>query len=381
MTDKAETGLSGFFTRYFALLQKEFRQMMRDKSNLAIGILLPIILILLFGYGISFDVENAKVAVVVEDSSGPARDLAQSLGGSKYLVPVRVKDYPAAVEMMEQSEALGILRIPVNFGQQYAARDSTVQLILNGVDAQTAKTIQGYVMSAVANWGAKEAARRGGITVGGGISVVQRIWFNPNAISTWYLVPGIIVLIMTLIGTFLASMLIAREWERGTFESLFVTPVRPFEIALAKVAPYLVIGIIDIAICLFAARFLFKVPIRGSLVLIVLVSILYLLVSLLMGLLVSGVTRNQFLASQMALLVSFMPAVMFSGFVFDLRNMPGWIQPICEIFPATHFMKVAKLLFLAGNDASVVSQGVLILLGYTILFLILTTWTLRKRVE
>lgn len=169
-------------------------------------------------------------------------------------------------------------------------------------------------------------------------------------------------------------MLIAREWERGTFESLFVTPVRPFEIALAKVAPYLVIGIIDIAICLFAARFLFKVPIRGSLVLIVLVSILYLLVSLLMGLLVSGVTRNQFLASQMALLVSFMPAVMFSGFVFDLRNMPGWIQPICEIFPATHFMKVAKLLFLAGNDASVVSEGVLILLGYTILFLILTTW-------
>ena len=161
MTDKAETGLSGFFTRYFALLQKEFRQMMRDKSNLAIGILLPIILILLFGYGISFDVENAKVAVVVEDSSGPARDLAQSLGGSKYLVPVRVKDYPAAVEMMEQSEALGILRIPVNFGQQYAAGDSTVQLILNGVDAQTAKTIQGYVMSAVANWGAKEAARRG----------------------------------------------------------------------------------------------------------------------------------------------------------------------------------------------------------------------------
>lgn len=100
-----------------------------------------------------------------------------------------MKDYPAAVEMMEQSEALGILRIPVNFGQQYAAGDSTVQLILNGVDAQTAKTIQGYVMSAVANWGAKEAARRGGITVGGGISVVQRIWFNPNAISTWYLVP------------------------------------------------------------------------------------------------------------------------------------------------------------------------------------------------
>lgn len=141
MTDQAETGLAGFFTRYFALLQKEFRQMMRDKSNLAIGILLPIILILLFGYGISFDVENAKVAVVVEDSSAAARDIAQSLGGSKYLVPVRVKDYPAAVEMMEQSEALGILRIPVNFGQQYAAGNSTVQLILNGVDAQTAKTI------------------------------------------------------------------------------------------------------------------------------------------------------------------------------------------------------------------------------------------------
>ena len=161
--------------------------MIRDKSNLAIGILLPIILILLFGYGISFDVENAKVAVVVEDSSAAARDIAQSLGGSKYLVPVRVKDYPAAVEMMEQSEALGILRIPVNFGQQYAAGNSTVQLILNGVDAQTAKTIQGYVLSAVSNWGAKEAARRGGITVGGGISVRAADLVQPE--RDQYLVP------------------------------------------------------------------------------------------------------------------------------------------------------------------------------------------------
>lgn len=368
----------GFFRRLLALTHKEMLELLRDQSSLLMGIVLPLILILIIGYGLSLDVKNVPTAVVLEDSSPTARQFVSFTQGSEYFRPVFLHSMAEAEQKMRTHEVTAVLRVPQDFTRRLATRDATVQLILCGTESTTAMSAQGYVESSVLAWAAEQ-----GLTsrAKGQVAVTSRIWFNDANTSTWFYLPGILMLVLTISGVFLTAVVMAREWERGTFESLFVTPVRPFEIALAKVAPYLVIGIIDIAICLFAARFLFKVPIRGSLVLIVLVSILYLLVSLLMGLLVSGVTRNQFLASQMALLVSFMPAVMFSGFVFDLRNMPGWIQPICEIFPATHFMKVAKLLFLAGNDASVVSEGVLILLGYTILFLILTTWTLRKRVE
>ena len=178
---------------------------------------------------------------------------------------------------------------------------------------------------------------------------------------------------------FLASLLIAREWERGTFEALFVSPVRPVEIVLAKACPYLVIGLIDIALVLLSARYVFHVPIRGSVPVLFAVSLEFLIVSVLMGLLISAVTRSQFLASQFALLTSFMPAVIFSGCIFDLRNMPLWIQPICNALPATHFMRVAKTLFLVGNEWQIVAQGAVILLAYGVAFVWLAVRRLPKR--
>jgi ABC-2 type transport system permease protein len=205
------------------------------------------------------------------------------------------------------------------------------------------------------------------------------MWFNEASSSTWYLVPGLVALVLTLIGAFLTSLLIAREWERGTLESLFVTPVRPLELVLAKLAPYLVIGIIDLVMCLFAARFLFEVPIRGSLGAIVLVSLLYLIVSLSLGLFISGVTRNQFQASQLALLASFMPAMMLSGFIFDLRNMPVAVQVVSQILPATHFMGLIKTLFLAGDNWPMVVREGSILALYGIVLIAASRRTLRKR--
>lgn len=371
--------MSGFLRRLRALLRKEMRQMLRDRSNLAVGLLLPVALILLFGYGLSFDVKDAPVAVVMEDSAPVARAVLAGLQGSTYIAPVRVRNMADAERMMRAGEVDAIVRVPVDFSRRLAADDASVQLLLNGSSSTTASTLEGYIGGAIASWGLKQADRAGTVAPAAGVQVVQRTWFNEAGISTWYLVPGLVVLILSLIGAFLTSMLIAREWERGTLEALFVTPVRPLELVLAKLVPYLIVGAIDLALCLLAARILFEVPMRGSLTIIVAASMLYLLVSLLLGLFISGRTRNQFQASQMALLISFMPALMLSGFIFDLRNVPLLIQIVGYLLPATHFMGLIKTLFLAGNHWPTILQSVGILSGYAVLLTVLTSRTLRKR--
>lgn len=371
-----------FVRRFIALLRKEVRQMLRDKSNLAVGLLLPIALILLFGYGLSFDVKNAPVAVVLEDSSPTAREAVSGFQGSTYLSPVRVTHMMDAERLLRAGEVDGIVRVPMDFSRRLAAGGARIQLVLNGVNSTTAQTVEGYVKSAIATWAQRQADRAGNkLSASGRVEVVQRMWFNETGNSTWYLVPGLIVLVLTLIGAFLTSLLIAREWERGTLESLFVTPVRPLELLLAKLAPYLVVGAIDLVLCLLAARFLFVVPMRGSLTILFLASMLYLVVSLMLGLFISGKTRNQFQASQVAMLTSFMPAMMLSGFVFDLRNVPLVIQGVGHLLPATHFMSLIKTLFLAGDHWPTILRSVAILTLYAVVLVFATYRTLRKTLE
>ncbi len=371
-----------FMRRFIALLRKEVRQMLRDKSNLAVGLLLPIALILLFGYGLSFDVKNAPVAVVLEDSAPTAREAVAGLGGSSYLSPVWGTQMQEAERLLRAGEVDAIVRVPLDFSRRLAAGDARIQLILNGVNSTTAQTVEGYVNSAIATWAQKQVDRAGNKLLAlARVEVVQRMWFNETGNSSWYLVPGLIVLVLTLIGAFLTSLLIAREWERGTLESLFVTPVRPLELIFAKLAPYLVVGAIDLVLCLLAARFLFEVPLRGSLLILFLASMLYLLVSLLLGLFISGKARNQFDASQLAMLVSFMPAMMLSGFVFDLRNVPLVIQVVAQLLPATHFMDLIKTLFLAGDHGPTILRSVAILSLYALVLLVATHGTLRKTLD
>lgn len=378
---------SGFALRLAALTRKETRQMLRDRSNLVVGLLLPITLILLFGYGLSFDVRNARVTLVLDDPSPTARTMVEGLEGSPYLAPAWAPSMVEAEAMMRAGRTDAILRVPADFSARLAAGDARLQLILNGVDSNTAASIEAYVQGALAIPAQKEADRAGakppatGSAATGSVTLVQRIWFNEAAESTWFLVPGLVVLVMTLIGAFLTSMLIAREWERGTLESLFVTPVRPMEVVLAKLVPYFVVGAIDLVFCLLAARFLFEVPVRGSLAVIVAASFLYLIVSLSLGLLISAVTRNQFAASQLALLTSFLPAVMLSGFVFDLRNVPGPIQAISQLLPATHFMGLIKTLFMAGDNWPEIWRACAILTLYAVVLLALTGRLMRKRLD
>lgn len=208
-----------------------------------------------------------------------------------------------------------------------------------------------------------------------------RLWFNAANSSTWYFVPGLVVIVITIVGAFLTALVIAREWERGTMEMLFSTPVKPAEILLSKVIPYFIVGIGGLFLCLFAARFIFEVPIEGSLTVIIGSSCIYLLTALGAGLWISGITKNQFLASQLVIIISFLPSVMLSGFVFDLRNVPSAISAVSYVLPPTYFMELIRASFLSGTDAVTVLKDVSILAGYAFLFFFFVTRTLKKTLE
>ena len=370
-----------FLMRFRALLKKESRQLIRDKSSLAIGLLLPVVLILLFGYGLSFDLSNGRVGVVAEQPSPQSLQLISGLQGSRYLSAQQYSNYPEAVAAIKNDEIDAILVIPATFAADSAQGQAHLQLLLNGRSTSIASAMQGYVSGAISTASAIQAERQHAGAPAAMVTVEQRMWFNESSNSTWYLVPGLIVLILTLIGAFLTCLLIARERERGTLEALFVTPVRPFELVLAKLAPYFVIGMINIAVCLAASYFLFDVPMRASMLAIFSASLMYLLVSLLLGLAISGYSSSQFQASQIALLASFMPALMLSGFVFDTRNLPMAVQAVSHVLPATHFMTLIKTLFLGGDDWALWLKECGILMLYVIVLAAASTRSLKKQLR
>mgnify|MGYP000461555208 CR=1 FL=1 len=255
--------------RLIALTRKESHQLMRDKSSLAIGLILPIILILLFGYGLSFDLSNGRVGVVVQNMTPQSNQFITGLNGTPYITATVYQNFHQAEQAIRQAEIDAIVVLPSNFAEQSANNNAHVQIISNGRSTSMASALQGYVIGALTT-AQRIQADRSHMNLSNGIIVVeQRMWFNESANSTWFLVPGLIVLVLTLIGAFLTGLLIARERERGTLEALFVTPVRPLEIVLAKLIPYIVIGMVDIVMCLFAASLVFDVPIRGSLLSII----------------------------------------------------------------------------------------------------------------
>jgi ABC-2 type transport system permease protein len=372
---------SGTWSRVAALTHKEIRQLVRDPGSLAIGIGLPIVLILIFGYGLSLDVRNAPVAVVLEDPSPMTADVIAGLELSTYIAPLIVTSMHDAEGLMLARKVDAIIRIPNDFSRRLSGGRAVVQLVVHGVEASRAMIIRSYVTAALAQWVQRQADRAAGSAVPGMITVEERMWFNSANNSTWYLVPGLIVLIMTLVGAFLTAMVMAREWERGTLEALFVTPVRPGEILLAKIIPYFMVGMLGLGMCLFAARFQLRVPIHGSLVIILISSMLYMLVSLGLGLVISSVTKNQFLASQLAIISSFMPSLMLSGFLFDLRDVPFVIRMVGQALPATYFMELIRTLFLAGNVWPLIFKNCVILAGYAVLLLGLARLVTRKKLD
>jgi ABC-2 type transport system permease protein len=346
--------------RVRALVWKETHQVVRDPSSIAIGVVLPLILILLFGYGLSLDVKNVPVAVVIEEPSTEAMELLAGFQLSPYFHPQMTRSMPPAQRLLLEHRVDGIVRIPADFARHVIAGDAVVQLIVHGGDANRARIIEGYVQGVVGAWAARQAAQGQG-SVSAPVNVVERLWFNEANDSSYFLVPGLVVLVMTLIGALLTAMVMAREWERGTLEALLVTPVRSEEILLGKTLPYFLLGLIGFALCVLSAEFLFHVPLRGSLWVLLTASMLYVLVALGIGLLISSWVKNQLVASQLTMLATFLPAFMLSGFLFDLRSMPSAVRLVTYLLPARYYVALLQSVFLAGNVWSVIVPNTLVL--------------------
>lgn len=372
---------NGFIKRLTAMVTKEFRQLVRDNSSILIGIFLPILLIFIIGYGVSLDVKNVPIAIVLEDTSPTTYDVLSFLNGSEYFSPTYVTSMHEAEKMIDERRVDAILRIPSDFSESLYRQESSIQLILYGVDSSTATLVKGYIEGSIKQWEALNISKFINDSPIGNITVENRMWFNDANSSIWYFIPGLIVLIITIVGVFLTSLVMAREWERGTLESLFISPVKPLEILLSKMVPYFCVAMIGFIFCLIAARFLFEVPIYGSLAIIILCSMLYLLVTLGMGLTISSITKNQFLASQLALLVSFLPAMMLTGFLYDLRSVPAFIRNVGQILPATYYLELLKSLFLAGNNWHLIYKNCIILFFYAIFFISLALKVTKKSLE
>jgi len=367
--------------RITALVRKETYQLFRDPSSIAIGIAMPLLLILLFGYALSLDVNNVPVAVVLEDPSPEATELAASFTLSPYFDPTLLTAMPRAQELVLEQKVDAIVRIRPDFAHQLNQGDAEVQILVYGSDANRARIIEAYARGAIAQWASRRAMEGHREPAAGAAVVESRLWFNEADDSHYFLVPGLIVLIMTLIGALLTALVMAREWERGTLEALFVTPVRAGEILMAKMIPYFALGMVGLALCILAAKFLFEVPIRGSISILVAVSMLYLLVALSIGLLISSVTKSQFVSSMATLLITFLPALFLSGFLFDLRSMPAAVRIISYALPARYYVTLLQTVFLAGDIWGVILPNAVVLLGMAAGLLALTRAVATKKLS
>ncbi len=370
--------LTAKLRRVLALMRKESFQIVRDPSSIALGVVMPVVLILLFGYGLSLDVKNVPVAVVIENPAPLATDAASGFLLSPYFDAHIMTSMKDAEKLMLERKVDGIVRLRSNFSRDLSLGDAQAQILVHGADANRARIIEAYAQGAMAQWAARRQAQ-GESVAGGPVGVVNRLWFNEANDSHYFLVPGLMVLVMTLIGAFLTTMVVAREWERGTLEALFVTPMRTDEFLLGKTLPYFLLGMIGLGLCFLASRYMFGVPFRGSIWLFAGISTLYLMIALGIGLLISSAVKSQFVASQLTMVVTFLPAMMLSGFIFDLRSMPVAVRAITYVLPARYFVALLQTVFLAGNVWSVVLPDTSILAAMVIVLLVLSRRVTRKK--
>ncbi len=339
--------------RLVGLIRKESLQIIRDPSSIGIAFFLPVLLLLIFGYGVSLDARDIGLALVVDRPDPLAMSLVSGFRRSEYFAPLAIPSIQEAEEAMMRRRVDAIVWLREDFSRDLLRGGAApVGVIINGVDANKARLIEGYIGGVWRQWLARISDARG-LDLRVPVQVDYRIWFNPAVRSRDYLVPGLIAVIMTLIGAMLTSMVVAREWERGTMEALLVTPVSIYEILLGKIIPYFILGMGGMALSVVMAIFLFNVPLHGSLPALFAASALFMLTTIAMGLLISTVADSQFVAGQMAIVVTFLPAFILSGFIFDIGSMPALIQAVTRIVPATYFVAILQSIFLAGNIWSI----------------------------
>lgn len=368
--------------RLRALCLKETRQILRDPSSGLIAFVIPLMLLFIFGYGINLDSSKLRLGILMEQQSEEARDLANAFIGSPYIDATVGNNRQQLIQMMQAGRIRGLVVIPSDFAEHLArpADSAPLQVITDGSEPNTANFVQGYTQGIWQIWQQQRATDLGRDDQPL-IEVQMRYWFNPAAISRHFIIPGAITIIMTVIGAILTSLVIAREWERGTMEALLSTQVTRTELLLSKLVPYYFLGMSAMVLCIVVSVFVLGVPYRGSLLILLAVSSLFLASTLGMGLLISTLTRNQFNAAMVALNAAFLPAIMLSGFIFQIDSMPAVVRAVTYIIPARYFVSTLQTLFLAGNIGTVLMINLLFLIASTVVFIGLTAWKTQRRLD
>ena len=373
-------GLS--WRRLRALCYKESLQILRDPSSNVIAFVLPIVMLIIFGFGINLDSNRIKVGLFLKDTGREARQYADSLFGSPYLEVHTYNSERAMEHDLMNCWIRGFIVLDADFGAKLNRPGITapIQVVTDGTEPNIAAFIQSYAEGATQQWVAVRAAARGEIPVQK-IGLETRTWFNPSNESRNFLLPGSITIIMTVIGALLTSLVVAREWERGTMEALLASPMTKAEFLLSKIIPYYGLGMISLLICVSVTVFVLGVPFRGSLIMLVVVSSFFLLSVLGIGLLLSTGTRNQFNAAQGALNAAFLPALMLSGYLYEISSMPAPIRTFTYLIPARYFVSAIQTLFQAGDVLAVLWPSTLFLIASSVFFLGLTVRITRHNLE
>ena len=373
------------FTRFLAVAHKEVVQILRDSRSLIIVLIMPVILVPLFGYGVNLDLKGLPVYVYDRDGSQQSQDLLKRFQASEYFDVVRVvNDYPALARSLDDGHATMGIVLPWDFSQRlHDGRPAQVQVLVDGSDDNTANVLIGYTQAVVQGYSSDVQLdwlrSRGQLAQSAPVSVGTRTWYNEDLESSAFIVPGVLALVMSVIGAFLTSLTVAREWERGTMEQLISTPVTPVEIMLGKLVPYFAIGMFDVIVCALVAIYWFDVPFRGSFPTLLASSAMFMVVVLSLGFFISVIAKSQLAASQIALLVTFLPAFLLSGFLYSIEQMPMVLQWITRILPARYYVSVLKKIFLKGTPTVLLYSDLVPLAVFTVVLALLATHSFHKR--
>jgi ABC-2 type transport system permease protein len=368
-----------------AIAKKETIQILRDPRSLVLAIAIPMLLLILYGYALTLDVDQVETVVLDRDHTQLSADLIDRFGRSRYFrIKAYVSTYESMQRMIEAGKAKLGLVIPYDFSETISRGGAiAVQAILDGSDSNTATIIRGYVSGLVQLFSLELSQtppyRQLNMRSLPSVDLQARVWFNTDLESKNFIIPGLIAVIMMIIAALLTSLTVAREWERGTMEQLISTPVKTMELIVGKLSPYFLIGLIDVALSVLMGKFLFKVPLRGNPLLIFVASSAFLVGGLGLGFLLSVITRSQLLASQAAMITTFLPAFLLSGFIFAISNMPQAVQLITYLVPARYFVTILKGIFLKGIGVEILWAEGIFLVGFGLLIIMLSNLKFRKK--
>jgi len=372
--------------RILAISGKEFIQIRRDPRSFTLALAIPVILLIIFGYGLSLDIDRVRTVVWNQDASSElTRNFLLNFKYSKYFkITGYTNNYKDIVRLIDDGQDMMAIIIPKDFSHYLeAGKTAPMQLLVDGSDSNTATIAMGYVRSVVAKYNVELLTNlllSHNVTTIKSVGMLSRVWFNMGLNSRWYIIPGVIAMIIMIIAALLTSLCIAREWERGTMEQLISTPVKPPELIIGKFLPYFAIGFFDLTVGVIMAKFVFGVPFRGSYILFAILSALFLTGALSQGIWISTVARTQLLASQFATLTTFIPTMLLSGFIYPIFNMPEAVRVVTYFVPARYYIVIVRGIFLKGNGVDVMWDEALFLVLFGLLMFMLAMRKFKKRV-